>query len=379
MTQELTDKGGQQQAEQQQQQDLQQEEGQHDSQQPLQQEGVINTPTSTEQQAQNIVPPRLEITTDASVLQTPQKEDLSRKRDRETPLTSSINQGEKRQRLNDFSEEDIAIRQALGMGPPSREASASSFQQEQDRTMGGEVSSSSQQKEGQVSIKQQFIDIKRRNDPIKIQLYNHLLNMAPTNQQRLMSAFDVGEGKMIMSHFMPTTLHPQSASDYLRTNLEVMAKDIHPMDKIELHKQTGEMVYASLADETLENYKLKSSLNATASQLELEKASSQAKDNRIRSLEDIIIEIGHDPKDISGIQEILKLRDADMASMRKKIKIPATIHPQTDEVAQQRHEKDSTDLLISIYKQLVQAQEKLGESEAAKVALQASLKQREEG
>lgn len=245
--------------------------------------------------------------------------------------------------------------------------------------MGGEVSSSSQQKEGQVSIKQQFIDIKRKNEPIKIQLYNHLLNMAPTNQQRLMSAFDVGEGKMIMSHFMPTALHPQSASDYLRTNLEVMAKDIHPMDKIELHKQTGEMVYASLADETLENYKLKSSLNATASQLDLEKASSQAKDNRIRSLEDIIIEIGHDPKDISGIQEILKLRDADMAAMRKKIKIPSTIHPQIDEVAQQRHEKDTTDLLISIYKQLVQAQEKLGESEAAKAALQASLKQREEG
>ena len=203
--------------------------------------------------------------------------------------------------------------------------------------------------------------------------------MAPTNQQRLMSAFDVGEGKMIMSHFMPTALQPQSASDYLRTNLEVMAKDIHPMDKIELHKQTGEMVYASLADETLENYKLKSSLNATASQLELEKASSQAKDNRIRSLEDIIIEIGHGPKDISGIQEILKLRDADMAAMRKKIKLPAIIHPQKDEVAQQRHEQDTTNLLISIYKQLVQAQEKLGESEATQAALQAALKQREEG
>ena len=68
-----------------------------------------------------------------------------------------------------------------------------------------------------------------------------------------------------------------------------------------------------------------------------------------------------------------------MAALRKKIKIPATIHPQTDEVAQQRMEKDATDLLISIYKQLLQTQEKLGESEAAQVALQAALKQREEG
>ena len=98
--------------------------------------------------------------------------------------------------------------QSLGVGMPSMEASASSFQQEQERTMGGEVSSSGQQREGELSIKQQFIDIKRRSDPIKIQLYNHLLKMAPSNQQRLLSAFDVNEGKMIMSHFTPSTLQP---------------------------------------------------------------------------------------------------------------------------------------------------------------------------
>ena len=194
-----------------------------------------------------------------------------------------------------------------------------------------------------------------------------------------MSAYDVHEGKMIMSHFMPTAVQPQTASDYLRTNLEVLAKDIHPMDRIELHKQTGEMVYASLADQTLDNYRLQNSLNNTASQLELERASSQAKDNRIRSLEDIIIEMGHDPKNIKGIQEILKLRDADMAALRRKIKLPATIHPQTDEVAQQRHDQEVTTLLMSLYKELILTQDKLGESEAAKAALQATLKQRGEG
>ena len=329
----ISEKGKEKEMESEQEQQHQEEQRQEQS---AQQKKTVETPQTTER----TVPTRQDTAFDASVLQTPQKEDtfVFRKRDRETPLTSSIDQGEKRQRLNDFPEEDIAIREALGMGPPSREASASSFQQEQDRTMGGEVSSSSQQKEGQVSIKQQFIDIKRRSDPIKVQLYNHLLNMAPSNQQRLMSAFDVSEGKLTMSHFMPTALQPQSTADYLRTNLEVLAKDIHPMDKIELHKQTGEMVYASLADKTLENYKLTSSLNATASQLELERASSQAKDNRIRSLEEIIVEIGHNPNDIKGIQEILKLRDADMAALRKKIKFPATIHPHTDEVAKQRYE-----------------------------------------
>ena len=79
------------------------------------------------------------------MLQTPQKEEKGKKRDREqeTTLTTSTNQGEKRQKLNPLSEEEMPMGQSLGMGPPSMEASASSFQQEQERTLGGEVSSSS--------------------------------------------------------------------------------------------------------------------------------------------------------------------------------------------------------------------------------------------
>ena len=68
------------------------------------------------------------------------------------------------------------------------------------------------------------------------------------------------------------------------------------MDQIELHKQTGEMVYSTLAEKTLLAHGLQNSLHNIAAQLELEKASSQAKDNIIKSLEQIIIELGHDPK-----------------------------------------------------------------------------------
>ena len=181
---------------------------------------------------------------------------------------------------------------------------------------------------------------------------------------------------MIMSHFMPAVTQPQSAADYVRTNLEVLSKEIHPMDQIELHKQTGEMVYVSLADKTLVNYRLENSLNNTTAQLELERASSQAKDNRIKALEDIIIELGHDPQDIKAVQTLLKLRDADMAALRKMVKIPATLHPQTEEVAKLRHDKDTSAMLVTLYRQLIQTQEKLGESEAA---LQAALHQKEGG
>lgn len=60
--------------------------------------------------------------------------------------------------------------------------------------------------------------------------------MAPTNQKRLMLAFDMKEGKMRMTFLKPTTKQPKSATDYQKTDFEVLAEDIHPIDQIELHK-----------------------------------------------------------------------------------------------------------------------------------------------
>jgi len=66
-----------------------------------------------------------------------------------------------------------------------------------------------------------------------------------------MSTYEIKEGKMIMSYFKPKVQQPWSTADYIRTNLEVLAMDIHPLDQIELHKQTGEMVYSLLADKAM--------------------------------------------------------------------------------------------------------------------------------
>ena len=104
-----------------------------------------------------------------------------------------------------------------------------------------------------------------------------------------------------MSHFKPKVQQPQTAADYIRTNFEVIAKDIHPLDQFELHKQTGELIYSTLTDKSMMTQKLQDSLENTNAQLNLEKASSRAKDNRINTLEEIIIRLGHNPKDVKGI------------------------------------------------------------------------------
>ena len=97
-----------------------------------------------------------------------------------------------------------------------------------------------------------------------------------------MSAYVIKEGKMLMSYFKLKVKQPQSAADYIRTNLEELAKDIHPMDQIELYKQNGEMVYSTLAGKAMMAHQLQNSLDSRTTQLHLEKASSLAKDNRIK-------------------------------------------------------------------------------------------------
>lgn len=81
-------------------------------------------------------------------------------------------------------------------------------------------------------MKGKFKEIKEKNEQLKAQAYNQYLKMAPTNQTRLMSAYDIKEGKMQMSFLKPTVQQPKSFADYLKTNFEVLAKDIHPIDQI---------------------------------------------------------------------------------------------------------------------------------------------------
>lgn len=45
-------------------------------------------------------------------------------------------------------------------------------------------------------IRERYKDIKARNERLKAQTYEKYLNMVPTNQTRLMLAYDVKEGKM---------------------------------------------------------------------------------------------------------------------------------------------------------------------------------------
>ena len=87
------------------------------------------------------------------------------------------------------------------------------------------------------------------------------------------------------------------------------------------------MVYSTLADKAMLAHKLQNSLNNTSAQLDFEKASSLAKYNRIKYLEEIIIELGHDPKEIKATEQLIKKKNDDIATLKKPLKIPQRQHP----------------------------------------------------
>jgi hypothetical protein len=73
--------------------------------------------------------------------------------------------------------------------------------------------------------------------------------------------------------------------------------------------------------------------------LKLEKISSFAKDNRIKTLEELVLKIGYDPSNVKEIKEMIKKKNADITSLRKKLKLPPTIDSRAKEIAETKGEK----------------------------------------
>ena len=49
----------------------------------------------------------------------------------------------------------------------------------------------------------------------------------------------------------------------------------------------------------------------------------------MKTLEDLIVKIGYDPKDCNATEEILKKKNVDIAALRKQLKLPSIEDPMT--------------------------------------------------
>ena len=170
---------------------------------------------TSEEHGQVQIPPTQINEPEISILQPPLNVEKGKKRNVEaaTPVGgSSEQQDAKRKKLNPLPEVesvheilDIQGEEELGSQKIGANSGTSTTLKRKDmqRQQSAEVSSFKPPLKYAWDIKRTFINIKARNDPLRLQVYNQCLKMAPKNQQRLMSAYDIQQGKMLMSHFKP--------------------------------------------------------------------------------------------------------------------------------------------------------------------------------
>lgn len=65
---------------------------------------------------------------------------------------------------------------------------------------------------------------------------------------RLFLAFDSDKGKIQMAFLQAVVLQSKGTSDYRKTSSKFDVKDIHPIDQMEMHKKTGEMIFSTVTN-----------------------------------------------------------------------------------------------------------------------------------
>ena len=63
--------------------------------------------------------------------------------------------------------------------------------------------------------------------------------------------------------------------------------------------------------------------------MKIDKASLYAKYLRIKSLEELVLQIGYDPANVKATELLVKKKNEYIAKLRKQIKLPQNEHPET--------------------------------------------------
>ena len=106
-----------------------------------------------------------------------------------------------------------------------------------------------------------FIKIKIKNEMLKKSTYAQFWKKSSTSQGRLLLAFNSEKGKMHMAFLEAQTVEPKTLTDYKQTSFEFDARNVHPIDQLEMHKQTGEMISSTLTSTSMSLFKMQVALS----------------------------------------------------------------------------------------------------------------------
>ena len=118
-------------------------------------------------------------------------------------------------------------------------------------------------------------------------------------------------------------------SDKKVSEMEVRLDKISVPDKIQLHKQTGDIIYSDLLHAMVKINKLQVLVDKLEVQLKHEKVENKANSIQIKKLQADIISSRNETGNTQAIRRLLEEKDNALQVLKKKLKIPSTEHVQS--------------------------------------------------
>ena len=103
-------------------------------------------------------------------------------------------------------------------------------------------------------------------------------------------------------------------------------------DKINFHKQVSEVLYSDLLKSYLNKIELENKVAKLEEQVKREKVTSKGWKVQVKKLENDLISQGPKDKENKASKNLMDDKDRQIESLQKKLKMPVTDHPQTDEI-----------------------------------------------
>ena len=111
-------------------------------------------------------------------------------------------------------------------------------------------------------------------------------------------------------------------------------------DKINFHKQASEVLCSDLLKSYLNKTKLESKLTKLEEQVKRERVASKGWKVQVKKLEADLVAQGSKDKESKATKKLLDEKDKQIENLQKKLKIPVTDHPQTNEIMAYRKKND---------------------------------------
>jgi hypothetical protein len=280
------------------------------------------------------------------VIDTPQQQEKSFKRsfleELQVVSESEDEHSRKKQRIEgntkEISEEDIQVIEDTSEETQKKPAFTIEFLPSTvfDNIQNQEGAESSEIKPK--NIFSEYDKMKDKNVEIKQILFPELDQ--DSSKSRLLSALDFEKGRLNLSLLEPNDQNLRSVDNYRATNFSVDLEQIHIVDKMDLLRQTREMVNRDVIQMTLGMNKLQKVNNQLKEQLRQEKVLTRTKQIRIDDLMKKLLRLRDNSKDEEPMQQIMSSKDNEILILKKKLHLTDLDHVQTPELQAIQREKD---------------------------------------